>query len=98
MIDLLKIMKRVFNILDFSGVKLKDLIEEILKQYFILQLLLDYVLGDKDIYLLDECEVGLFWLYVGIFFVLVVYGLFLGMFESVFLDDCFYQGLKEFKY
>ena len=84
MTDLLKTTKRALNILDSSGAKLKDLTEEISKQYPILQPLLDHVLGDKDIYSSDEREVGLFRSHAGIFPALVAHGLFPGMFESAF--------------
>lgn len=89
MTDLLKTTKRALNILDSSGAKLKDLTEEISKQYPILQPLLDHVLGDKDIYSSDEREVGLFRSHAGIFPALVAHGLFPGMFESAFSDDYF---------
>lgn len=87
MTDLLKTTKRALNILDSSGAKLKDLTEEISKQYPILQPLLDHVLGDKDIYSSDEREVGLFRSHAAIFPALA--GLFPGMFESAFSDDYF---------
>lgn len=70
--DVLKIVKRVFSIFDFSGILFKNFIDEVIFQYFIFQFLVDCVLKDKEFCFFEECEVMVMFFYVSILFVLFV--------------------------